>query len=176
MSDNEKDAIEQKIEKVLDEKLSEMVEERSKDEAIEETIEEVEGVTVEDPMLTEFGSDRGKDDDSRLQFVREWFPSENDYRGKTRISPRQARALTVLRHLPDIYGKELLGEDKESLSKLLNSLGDNIEIYQTSIGGESRSEQKDILELAFGGHSEKMQSQESSMLDRYMAEIDEKEE
>lgn len=142
---------------------------------IRETIEEVEGTKVEDPILTEFGSDRGGDEeDTRLEFVREWFPAADNWKGKTRISPMQARALTVMRHLPEIYGEELLGEDKEAIAKLVASLADNIEVYQTSIGGESRSEQKDILELAFGGQGEKRQAQENSMLDRMMQDIDER--
>lgn len=141
-------------------------------EAIDNAIDDVSGVAVEDPILTEYGSDRGDKEDNRLEFVREWFPTENDYRGKTRISAKQARALTVMRHLPDIYGEEILGEDKEAIAKLINSLADNIEVYQTSIGGESRSEQKDILELAFGGHNEKRQSQETSMMDRFMQDMD----
>lgn len=142
---------------------------------IEETIQEVEGTGIENPLLVEYGSDQNETDDSRLQFVREWFPSENDHRGKTRISPEQARALTVMRHLPEIYGEELLGDKEEAMSNLLNSLADNIEVYQTSIGGQSRAEQKDILELAFGGHAEKKQSQETSMMDRLMQDIDQEE-
>lgn len=141
-------------------------------DAIGETIEEVDDILVEDPTLVEFGSDKGNQEDSRLEFVREWFPEENDWRGKTRISPTQARALTVMRHLPNIYGEELLGKKEEELAKLLNSLADNIEVYQTSIGGQSRAEQKDILELAFGGHSEKRESQETSMMDRLMQDYD----
>lgn len=143
---------------------------------IRETIDEVSDTKVEDPLLVEFGSDGAADDeDSRLEFVREWFPSANNWKGKTRISPTQARALTVMRHLPSIYGEELLGEDEEEIDNLLNSLANNIEVYQTSIGGKSREEQKDILELAFGGQAEKRQSQENSMLDRMMQDIDERE-
>lgn len=167
-NESETDAIEEKIEKVLDQKLKE----EKSDERIEETLEEVEDVTVEDPILTEYGSSKGDSDDERLAFVEKWFPTENDQRGKTRISPTQARALTVMRHLPELYDG-LLGEKENEIQELLNGLADNIEVYQTSIGGKSRQEQKDILELAFGGHQEKMQSQESSMLDRYMQSIDE---
>lgn len=143
------------------------------EDVIQEVMEEVDDVTAENPFVVEYGSEG--EADSRLEFVREWFPAENDHRGKTRISPTQARALTVMRHLPEIYGEELLGEDKEIIKHLLNSLADNIEVYQTSIAGQSRSEQKDILELAFGGHGEKRQSQETSILDQYMQDIQENE-
>lgn len=154
-----------------------MSEENDKSErnVIEEKLEEVKDVKMEDPILTEFGSSQSNDTDNRLEFVREWFPSKDDYRGKTRISPQQARALTVMRHLPQIYGEELLGDNEEEIEamlNLLNSLADNIEIYQTSMGGKSREEQKDILELAFGGHNEKKASQETSMMDRFMQDMD----
>lgn len=143
---------------------------------IAETMQEVDDIAVENPMLTEFGSSKSDDSDNRLEFVREWFPTKGDWRGKTRISPNQARALTVMRHLMPIYGNDIFdNEEQEAMQNLLDSLATNIEIYQTSMGGKSREEQQAILELAFGGHSEKRESQESSMIDRYMERIDENE-
>lgn len=136
---------------------------------IDEAIQEAEDTDIE-RTLVEYGDD--SEDDSRLEFVKKWFPSEDDWRGKTRISAEQARALTVMRHLPEIYGEEILGEDKEDIKNLLNSLADNIEVYQTSMGGESRKEQKDILELAFGGQAEQQLAKENSMMDTFMQDIE----
>lgn len=137
---------------------------------IGEAVEEVSDTDIE-RTLVEYG-DSNDDNDSRLEFVEKWFPAEDDWRGKTRISAEQARALTVMRNLPGIYGEEILGDDYEEIEELLNSLADNIEVYQTSMGGESRREQKDILELAFGGHAEQQMAKENSMMDTFMQDMD----
>lgn len=147
----------------------ESVTDKSTDDAIEKSMEEIENVRIEDPVLVEYGA-RGNDDD-RLSFTREWFPDSDEWKGKTNISPTQARALTVMRQLPTMLD-DVLPDDDGELDRLLNALADDIEIYQTSIGGLSRRQQKEILELAFGGQEEKRTSRESSILDRYMQQMD----
>lgn len=114
-------------------------------------------------------ADTGDDEQNdELEFVRDWFPNPDDYRGKTNISAKQARYLTVMRHLPDIF-PDMMGSD--DMKALLNDLADNVERYQTSINGKSREQQQEILKLVGGGQQQDMDQKQNQMLDWYMKDM-----
>ena len=82
-----------------------------------------------------------------VEIIGEWLPEQDEYQAKTRIHPKQARALALVRAMPDMY------PELESSHKLASVVTD-YEKYLTSIGGQSRNEQVKVLQALAGGEGE----------------------
>lgn len=110
--------------------------------------EELENKQVEDPMITEYGSGADSSDGNEdISFAESWFPSKDEWQGKTIITPDQARALAAARHLPQVF------DELEDLEPFLEGFINDYEKYLTSIEGHAREQQADILTAMFGGET-----------------------
>lgn len=101
----------------------------------------------EEPLLTDLNS-RGSDGQEKIDFADKWFPEKENYDGKTIITPEQARAIVQLRHVSNFF------DEFSDMQPMINSMIDDYEILLTSIEGQSRNEQRSILEAIFGRASE----------------------
>lgn len=90
------------------------------------------------------GQQGGQEQTDPVELIGEWLPGDDEYQAKTRIHPKQARALALVRTMPEIY-PELEAPEK------LASLVEDYEMYLTSIEGKSRSEQVKVLQALAGG-------------------------
>lgn len=112
--------------------------------------EELEDLPAEDPFVTEYGTSMGSGSakEESINFADKWFPDWDQWQGKTRITPRQARALAAVRALP------LMWEELEDLEPFLDQFVRDYEMYLTSIDGVAREQHADILRSMFGGEAE----------------------
>lgn len=122
--------------------------------------EELENIPGEDPFLTEYASGNGDESDS-INFISEWFPDSNEWQGKTEITPKQARALSLFRALPHAY------DELSDMEPFIVNLLDNYEKYLTSIDGKAREQQAGILKALVGGESEMTEDERSAMMSMF---------
>lgn len=107
-------------------------------------VSELEDIPAEDPFVTEYGARGGGEDSKKIDFAQQWFPNEDEWQGKTNISPHQARDLALVRALPKAF------PELEPSEKFLHTLVDNYEMYLTSIEGKSREDHVSILRALVG--------------------------
>lgn len=112
--------------------------------------EELENLPAEDPFVTEYGTSLGSNSaqEESISFADKWFPEHDEWQGKTRITPQQARALAAVRALP------LVWDELEDLKPFLDRFVTDYEMYLTSIDGLARDQHADILRAMFGGEAE----------------------
>lgn len=134
-----------------------MTDDTTKADIDEKIIEEIEGVTQEDPTLTEYQS-QGQEQ-SELEFVREWFPDPDSWKGKTNITADQARQLALIRNMHLAFP-----ELEEHTVEFLDSVANDYEQYLTSIEGEARQQHTSIMQSIFSGASESLEKAQSTLL------------
>lgn len=128
-----------------------MTKENNGDSVIQDDVrEELENIGSEE-LLVEYGKSSG-DDNQKTRFVEKWFPSGNEWQGKTNIQPHQARALALVRHLDDYF------EEIEELGDFLREVVTDYEMYRTSIDGEAREQQVSIMRAMFGADTSEEQT------------------
>lgn len=108
----------------------------------DEVRDELENVGSED-LLVEYGT-QGGDNNEKTRFIEKWFPGGSDWQGKTNIKPHQARALALVRNIDSHF------EEIEELGPFLRDVITDYEMYLTSVEGESRKDQVDIMRAMFG--------------------------
>ena len=110
-----------------------------------ELVEALSQTESEDQLITQYGGDEKTPEDRKVNFTSEWFPSEDNWQGKTIIQPHQAQALAGARLLPDIF------EELEDIAPIITELINNYEQYLTSVEGIAREQQADILHAIHSG-------------------------
>lgn len=124
----------------------------------------IENTPYEDLIVEMDGSkQRGGRTRRVIDFVREWFSPENDYRADTFITAEQAYAMSVLRNLDKIYPQ--VGED---LQEFIDAVIDDYERYALSIDGFARQQEADILRSLAGDRSELTPSDRDSLFAKAM--------
>lgn len=111
----------------------------------DDLVEEIQDVSSEDSILTEYFTNPEAGDTEKLSHVDAFTPGADEWKGKTNIAAHQARLLALGRILcrafPEVKEYEPLLEDAMT----------NYEMYLTSIDGMSRTEITSILKALFGG-------------------------
>lgn len=113
-------------------------------------VEEVEEADSEEDLFAEyFNTGGGGSEGEKLDVTREWFPTENQWQGKTNIRMHQARCLAIIRHYFSYF------DEIDDLEPLISGMVTDYEMYLTSVEGMSRKEHEGILRSMFGGGGEK---------------------
>lgn len=109
-------------------------------------IRELEDTAHEETVIG--GYERGqRQENDTVNFAEGWFPGGEQWKGKTIISPSQAKSLAVARQLSTIFPR--LTDIQPFIDNVLN----DYEIYLTSVEGQARDQHEKILRAAFGDQS-----------------------
>ena len=121
-------------------------EENGEDFAIDPDLkEELDGALSEESIIG-MGMAGGKSEE-KMPLVKEWFPDENKWEGKTIITANQATQLALAKHLPKAFPEIM------PLEGFINDVINDYEMLLTSVEGVSREQQKETLISLFGGSS-----------------------
>ena len=154
----------------IKEQLKEEINDNDEPVIPEELLDELKQTQTED-LFTEYF---GKGDESKIgesiDFAKDWFPSKENWSGKTKISAHQAHSLSVVRNFTKVF------DEVNHLDEMFDSFVTDYEIYLTSVEGLSREQQLSILKNMFGGPSdsdEEAKNMFRTMLADRMGENDE---
>jgi len=138
----------------------------------DELMQMLENAPKEDPFITEYATNEisGEIEGRTMDMVENWFPEKEQIEGKTTITPDQARALALVKHMPDLF------EELEDLDVLFEDIIQDYQLLLTSIGGESRREQASILRSIFGGPSSEEMAERNAFLKLFAGDIGEENE
>lgn len=121
--------------------------------------EELSDVLSEEEIVGMYGGAGGKEE--RMPIVENWFPNADEWQGKTAIQPHQAHALALAKHLPEAF------EEISGLEGFIQNIINDYEMLLTSIGGQSREQQKNVLRALFGAGT----AQESEMAQSFISSL-----
>lgn len=122
----------------------------------EEVEKEIDEYISEEQLLGGYISG-GSGDSEKLPLVENWFPSENEWHGKTVISPQQAQAVAVAKHLTTVF------DEISEYEKFIDGVIDDYMKLLTSVEGVSREQQMQVLMALFGGSMDEEQEAENWM-------------
>lgn len=120
----------------------------------DEVQEEIDESVTEENLIGGYLSESG-DNEEKLGIVENWFPGKDEWHGKTNISPKQARAVAIAKHLPTIF------HEIEEYDEFLELMIDDYMKLLTSVEGVSRNEQMKVLQSLFSGVADEEQEAES---------------
>lgn len=131
-------------------------------DSVERVAEAAEDIHSED-LLVEMGE--GKQD-NELEIVQDYLPEKEDYKGKTRVTKKQARQLALIRQMRFAFP-----ELEEDTIEFLIELTEDYERYLTSVEGQSRMEHTQILKSIFGANSEQMEQAQATLMSAISTKI-----
>jgi len=108
----------------------------------EDVKEEIEDANGEDSLLGSWTTDGDQSD--KLPLVEGWIPDSDSWQGKTKVNQHEARLFALARNLPKAY------PEIEEMDGFIDGLFTDLEMYLTSIEGDSRQEQMRVLAAMFG--------------------------
>lgn len=126
----------------------------------DDVVDLLKGIDSEAELMGQYVTE-GSSENQSIDFVAQWFPDEDEWQGKTQVTWEQAQAMAVLRHLPKAY------PELEGMEDFLDGVIRDYEMYLTSVEGESRDQQRRILESLFGEASERTEEFASSLTNAF---------
>lgn len=118
--------------------------------------EEVSNVLSEEEIIGMYHS--GGEGEQRMPIVKSWFPDEDQIKGKTIVTKRQAKQLALARHIPKAFS------EVSPLEGFIEGVINDYEMLLTSVEGIGREQQTNVLRSLFGGGSEQVQEVTSTLL------------
>lgn len=122
-------------------------------------VDELDDVLSEEEIIGMYGGSGGKEE--RMPIVENWFPNADEWQGKTAIQPHQAHALALAKHLPEAF------EEISGLEAFIHNIINDYEMLLTSVGGQSREQQMNVLRALFGAGT----AEESEMAQSFISTL-----
>lgn len=122
----------------------------------DEVEKEIEESISEDSLIGGYLAGKGNENE-KLPIVESWFPEAEEWHGKTRVTPRQAQAVAIAKHLPIIF------DEIDEYDKFIENMIDDYLKLLTSVEGVSRDQQMQVLQSLFGGVSDEENEAKSFM-------------